>query len=45
MHLQTIRATIQSAWAQDDLVADGELEYIRKLNLVISSSFAVPVFV
>jgi hypothetical protein len=44
LHLQTIKTMIQAAWAQEDLATEGQLEYIRKLNLVMSSSIAVPIF-
>lgn len=44
-HLQTVKTIIQRAWVQDDLLEDGDLEYIRKLNLVISSSNGVPFFI
>jgi ubiquinone biosynthesis protein UbiJ len=44
-HLRAVRTLIQTAWVQDDLQVDGDLEYIRKLNLVLSSSNVIPSFV
>lgn len=37
-----IRSLIQTAWNQQDLAEDGELEYIQKLNLVLSSRNVIP---
>jgi hypothetical protein len=37
-----VRALIQTAWNQQDLAEDGELEYIQKINLVMSSRNVVP---
>jgi hypothetical protein len=39
------RSLIQTAWNQQDLAHEGELEYIRKLNLVVSSRDLLPSFV
>ena len=36
------RALIQTAWNMQDLAEDGELEYIQKLNIVMSSRDVVP---
>jgi hypothetical protein len=44
-HLQMVKALIQTVWVQDDLEVDGDVEYIRKLNLVLSSNNVVPSFV
>ena len=47
-HLRNLLDTkvlIQSAWIQDDLQVDGEVEYIQKLGLVLSTSDAIPNFV
>lgn len=47
-HLQSfmeIRSLIQTAWTQQDLAQDGELGYIHKLNLVVSSRDVVPSFI
>jgi hypothetical protein len=44
-HLQSFmetRALTQTAWNQQDLAEDGKLEYIHKLNLVMSSRGVVP---
>jgi hypothetical protein len=44
-HLQSfmrIRSLIQTAWNQQDLAQEGELEYVHKLNLVMSSRDIVP---
>jgi hypothetical protein len=46
-HLQSFmetRALTQTAWNQQDLAEDGTLEYIHKLNLVMSSRGVVPSF-
>lgn len=46
-HLKTlfeVKGLIQSAWIQHDLEVDGTLEYIHKLNLVLSSRETVPSF-
>jgi hypothetical protein len=37
-----VKALIQTAWNQQDLAEDHELEYIHKLNLVLSSRDVVP---
>jgi len=37
-----VKLLIQTAWNQQDLAEDGELEYIQKLNLVMSSRNVVP---
>jgi hypothetical protein len=37
-----VKALIQTAWNQQDLADDQELEYIHKLNLVLSSRDVVP---
>lgn len=44
-NVQEVRSLIQSVWIQGDLEVDGEVEYIRKLNLVLSSRDVVPSFV
>lgn len=44
-NLREVKALIQSVWTQDDLAVDGQVEYIRKLNLVISSKDDIPSFV
>ena len=47
-HLNSIletRSLIQTAWNQQDLAEDGALEYIHKLNLVMSSRDVVPGFI
>jgi hypothetical protein len=44
-HLQgfmEIRSLLRTAWTQQDLAQDGELGYIHKLNLVMSSRDVVP---
>jgi hypothetical protein len=44
-HLQSVhevKALIQTAWNQQDLDEDGELEYIHKLNVVLSSRDVIP---
>ncbi|KAH7077912.1 fungal-specific transcription factor domain-containing protein [Paraphoma chrysanthemicola] len=44
-HLKSLletKALIQTAWNQQDLAEDGELEYIHKLNVVLSSRFNIP---
>jgi hypothetical protein len=44
-HLQStmeIRSLIQTAWNLQDLAEDGKLEYIQKLNIVLSSREVVP---
>jgi hypothetical protein len=44
-HLNSIletRSLIQTAWNQQDLAEDGGLEYIHKLNLVMSSRDIIP---
>jgi hypothetical protein len=37
-----VRSLIQTAWNQQDLAEEGELEYIHKLNLVLSARDIVP---
>jgi hypothetical protein len=37
-----VRSLIQTAWNQQDLAAEGGLEYIHKLNLVMSSRDVIP---
>lgn len=44
-HLQLVQTLLQTAWVQDDLEMGGDVDYVRKLNLVISSSNVVPGFV
>ena len=39
-----VKGLIQTAWIQHDLAVDRELEYIHKLNLVLSSRNVVPSF-
>jgi hypothetical protein len=39
------RSLIQTAWNQQDLAHEGTLEYIHKLNLVISSRDLLPSFI
>jgi len=44
-HLQSfmeVKSLIQTAWNLQDLAEDGELEYIQKLNIVLSSRDVVP---
>jgi hypothetical protein len=44
-HLQSLletRALIQTAWNQQDLADDEELEYVHKINLVLSTRDVVP---
>lgn len=43
-NLQGVKGLIQSVWVQVDLQIDEEVEYIRKLNFVLSSSDAMPSF-
>jgi len=43
--LLEVKALIQTAWIQQDLEVDGELEYIQKLNLVMSSREVIPSFI
>jgi hypothetical protein len=46
-HLNSLleaRGLVQSAWIQHDLVVEGELEYIHKINLVMSSRGVIPSF-
>jgi hypothetical protein len=38
------KGLIQTAWIQNDLEVDGELEYVHKINLVMSSRNVVPSF-
>jgi len=38
------KGLVQTAWIQHDLGAEGELEYIHKLNLVLSSRNVIPSF-
>ncbi|CAN9240593.1 unnamed protein product [Alternaria alternata] len=47
-HLESIleaKGMIQTAWIQHDLGIEGELEYIHKINLVMSSRDVIPSFV
>lgn len=44
-NVQEVRELIQSMWVQEDLEVNGEVGFIRKLNLVLSSSDVVPGFV
>jgi hypothetical protein len=39
------KGMIQTAWIQHDLGVEGELEYIHKINLVMSSRDVIPSFV
>ncbi|OWY47523.1 uncharacterized protein AALT_g6558 [Alternaria alternata] len=39
------KGMIQTAWIQHDLGAEGELEYIHKVNLVMSSRDVIPSFI
>jgi hypothetical protein len=43
--LLEVKALIQTAWIQQDLEVDGELQYIHKLNLVMSSREVIPSFI
>ncbi|KFY12546.1 hypothetical protein V492_03819 [Pseudogymnoascus sp. VKM F-4246] len=43
--LQEVKELIQSMWVQEDLDVNGEIGFIRKLNLVLSSNGVVPGFV
>jgi hypothetical protein len=46
-HLQSfmeVKGLIQTAWNQQDLAEEGELDYVHKLNLVMSSRDIVPTF-
>ncbi|KIV88556.1 hypothetical protein, variant 1 [Exophiala mesophila] len=36
---------LQSFWVQDDLDVESEVEYVRKVSLVVSTCAAVPIFV
>jgi len=38
------KGLVQTAWIQHDLGAEGELDYIHKLNLVLSSRNVIPSF-
>lgn len=43
LHSSTeVKLLIQTAWNQQDLAEDGELSYIQKLNLVMSSRNVIP---
>lgn len=44
-NVREVRILLQSAWVQDDLHGEGQLEYIRKVNVVMSAFGAVPIFV
>lgn len=44
-NLNELGNLLRSFWVQDDLDVDGEVEYIRKINMVVSSCTAVPIFV
>jgi hypothetical protein len=47
-HLNSLleaKGMIQTAWIQHDLGAEGELEYIHKVNLVMSSRDVIPSFI
>ncbi|KAH7380058.1 fungal-specific transcription factor domain-containing protein [Pyrenochaeta sp. MPI-SDFR-AT-0127] len=39
-----LKGLIQSAWIQHDLEVDGSLEYVHKINLVLSSRNIIPNF-
>ena len=41
-NMQDARALVQCAWVQEDLEVDREVEYIRKLNIVLSSRDVIP---
>ena len=46
-HLNSVleaKGLVQTAWIQHDLAVEGELEYIHKLNLVLSSRNVIPSF-
>ena len=46
-HLNSLleaKGLVQTAWIQHDLGVEGELEYIHKLNLVLSSRNVIPSF-
>jgi hypothetical protein len=43
-NMQLLRAVLQCAWTHRDLTVDGDVEYIRTLDLVLSSSDEVPSF-
>ncbi|EXJ90069.1 hypothetical protein A1O3_03137 [Capronia epimyces CBS 606.96] len=40
-----VGALVQAVWVQDDLEVDGHVEYMRKVNLAISTFDAVPILV
>jgi hypothetical protein len=42
--LEGVRSLIQSVWIQDDLETENELNYVMKLNTVISSTSIIPIF-
>jgi Fungal specific transcription factor domain len=44
-NVQEVGELIQSVWVQEDLEVNGEVGFIRMLNLVLSSSDVVPGFV
>ncbi|KIW01142.1 uncharacterized protein PV09_07428 [Verruconis gallopava] len=44
-HLHVTKVLIETAWVRCDLDVDGTLNYIQKLNMVMSSSDIVPAFV
>jgi hypothetical protein len=44
MSFMEVKGLIQTAWNQQDLAEEGELDYIHKLNLVMSSRDIVPTF-
>lgn len=44
-HLRQIKSLLQTAWNQQDLQEDANLEYIAKINLVMSTRDIVPCFI
>jgi hypothetical protein len=47
-HLNSLleaKGLVQTAWIQHDLGVEGELEYIHKVNLVMSSRDVIPSFI
>jgi hypothetical protein len=44
-HIPIIRCLVERSWIQDDLKPGEHLDYLRKLNLVMSVSTIIPCFV
>jgi hypothetical protein len=42
--LEGVAQMLQAIWAQDDLETEHELDYLMKLDIVLSSNFIFPAF-